>query len=60
LADTIHTDGPTQSFAVSSNADVKQDFATKVKVTPVSSSNSTKKTNFGSGYVFQPRDLRSR
>lgn len=57
LADTIHTDGPTKSKSatVVANVDAKQDFG--ATITPVRS-NTTKKTNFGSGHVFQPHDFR--
>jgi len=55
LADTIHTDGPTQSAAVVANVDVKQDFGATITAVR---SNTGKKTNFGGGHVFQPQDLR--
>ena len=55
LADTIHTDGPIKSATVAANVDAKQDFG--ATITPVRS-NTTKKTNFGGGHVFQPHDLR--
>lgn len=55
LADTIHTDGPIKSAAVTANVDAKQDFGATIK--PVRS-NTRKKTNFGSGHVFQPHELR--
>ncbi len=55
LADTIHTDGPSKSVTVAANVDAKQDFG--ATITPVRST-TTKKTNFGSGHVFQPHELR--
>ncbi len=55
LADTIHTDSPGKSVSVAANLDAKQDFG--ATITPVRS-NTTKKTNFGGGHVFQPHELR--
>lgn len=55
LADTIHTDGPSKSFAVTANVDAKQDFG--ASITPVRSK-TRKKTNFSGGHVFKPHELR--
>ena len=55
LADTIHTDGPSKPFVSASNVDAKQDFG--ATIIPVRST-SGKKTNYGSGHVFKPHDLR--
>lgn len=55
LADTIHTDGPSKSFAVTTSVDAKQDFG--ATVTPVRTK-PRKKTNFSGGHVFKPHELR--